>query len=212
MELRSCSLKDLRSFSFAEFLLDVIVNPPRGHNNQILLVPMPHKNRYVQVTRKTTFTFFSPGNKLSLLCSTAANLTLKAALQTKRSTFLRKKKNKSTNIPFGSKRKIINRVKSKKMQSGSKTLTLHTRCVRVVRLCVREKSPRTRAPLTPATFRYRGTYGDYQLSTYIYVKNTLKRSGERSRRVVVTQIFKLNLDVTLFCLVFQRYVWIFCLF
>lgn len=41
VELRSCSLKDLRSFSFAsEFLLEVIANPPVAHNNQIIpLVP-----------------------------------------------------------------------------------------------------------------------------------------------------------------------------
>lgn len=36
VELRSCSLKERRSFSFAEFLLDVISNPPYGHNIKIL--------------------------------------------------------------------------------------------------------------------------------------------------------------------------------
>ncbi|TNN87404.1 hypothetical protein EYF80_002605 [Liparis tanakae] len=39
VELRSCSLKERRSFSFAEFLLEVIANPPLGHNNTILFGP-----------------------------------------------------------------------------------------------------------------------------------------------------------------------------
>lgn len=39
VELRSCSLKDRRSFSLTEFLLDDIANPPLFHNNDVLLVP-----------------------------------------------------------------------------------------------------------------------------------------------------------------------------
>lgn len=38
VELRSCSLKDRRRFSFAEFLLEVISNPELWHN-KILLFP-----------------------------------------------------------------------------------------------------------------------------------------------------------------------------
>ncbi|KAF3847483.1 hypothetical protein F7725_020511 [Dissostichus mawsoni] len=46
VELRSCSLKDRRSLSFAEFLLDVIAKPPLGHNNKILFVQ--HRQGYVK--------------------------------------------------------------------------------------------------------------------------------------------------------------------
>lgn len=38
VELRNCSLKDRRSFSLTEFLLDVIANPPLFHNNDAYLL------------------------------------------------------------------------------------------------------------------------------------------------------------------------------
>lgn len=38
VELRSCSLKDRRSFSLTEFLLDDIAKPPLAHNNDVHLM------------------------------------------------------------------------------------------------------------------------------------------------------------------------------
>lgn len=50
VELRSCSLNERRSLSWAEFLLDVIAAPQLAHNNQILFVP---QKKWNAVTRES---------------------------------------------------------------------------------------------------------------------------------------------------------------
>lgn len=60
VELRSCSLKDRRSFSFAGFLLDVMTNPPPAHNIRILFVPLKQSQK-----NSRHFSFF-PGSTFPL--------------------------------------------------------------------------------------------------------------------------------------------------
>jgi len=68
VELRSCSLKERRSFRFAEFLLEVIANPPLGHNNTILFVPQ--QTGCVTVSDRKA-PVLSRGDTLSFYCSSS---------------------------------------------------------------------------------------------------------------------------------------------
>lgn len=108
VELRSCSLKDRRSFSFAELLLDVIANPPLTHNKKNPLRPTqitPQKPRYVKVSDSESLFLFPGINFLP------AKVTLVPGLQTQLSTFWGK--NLKKNIPLGQKLKSTTSVKVK---------------------------------------------------------------------------------------------------
>lgn len=66
VELRSCSLNERRSFSLAELRLDVIANPPHGHNNSILSGRHRRKKKVSSGVRGRRVTFFPrPGIKPS---------------------------------------------------------------------------------------------------------------------------------------------------
>lgn len=80
VELRSCSLKDRRSFSLTEFLLDDIANPPLFHNNDVHLLPQNKAG-----INSPMWNHLLPACDLSLI--TTAKVSLALGSHTRLSTF-----------------------------------------------------------------------------------------------------------------------------
>lgn len=139
VELRSCSLNERRSFSLAELrLLDVIANPPLGHNNSILSWPQPppQKINSVQVCgRGADKPASSPGRVSNLLLITAPTVTLAAAAAASWTHESKLWREKVKHIPSLAATSHSKKKRKSDSKAAGQAFTPHARCA-CVPLCV----------------------------------------------------------------------------